>query len=134
MDSIKQRIAIAKACGWYVMWDDEYGPLRGRKDATENVHLVPDYLNDLNAMHEAFNLAIKPHSALACKIGEILQDVLGWHCIGVVPDYRRDLISLSLLANATTSQRAEALLKTLGLWEENATVMPRPTTPNTTDQ
>ena len=126
MDSIKQRIAIAKACGWWVTWDDEYGPLRGRKDETANVHLVPDYLNDLNAMHEAFNQRIKPHAGLTSKFGEVLQDVQRWYCVGVVPDYRSDLISLSLLSNASAAQRAEAFLKTLSLWVENADVVAPP--------
>jgi hypothetical protein len=38
----EQRIAIAEACGWKTGYRDP-----------EAWHPLPDYLNDLNAMHEA---------------------------------------------------------------------------------
>ena len=126
MDTTKQRIAIAEACGWtfITQGDHPYGlPPNDKTALRESV--LPDYLNDLNSMHEAYNMVIKPLSGLTSKFGEVLQDVLRWYCVGVAPDYRRDLISLSLLANASAAQRAEAFLKTLSLWVENANHEPQ---------
>jgi len=71
MTSEKQRIAIAEACGWkwirspeqvaftagFTMPDkwviDPHGTL-------QFPHNAPDYLNDLNAMHEAEKLFMPP--------------------------------------------------------------------------
>ncbi len=60
-----QRIAIAEACGWY--WDKSHSPQKDRrrlispafdvcivwKNGELGGKVVPDYLSDLNAMHEA---------------------------------------------------------------------------------
>lgn len=76
---------------------------------------VPNYLNDLNAMHEAESVCIG--TIHAKKHGQMLQEVTGWHCVGIVPDHARDLTHLSKLSRATAAQRAESFLKTLNLWE-----------------
>ena len=48
-----QRIAIAEACGWNGIANyHNGGPLWG-KSALGLLNAIPDYLNDLNAMHEA---------------------------------------------------------------------------------
>lgn len=50
MNPEAQRIAIAKACGWtHIVFD------RGWKstDLGDFQAKIPDYLNDLNTMHEA---------------------------------------------------------------------------------
>ena len=129
MDKEKQRIKIAEACGLFRL-----APLkrtnRNGKDNPLGVRLwcciedyggakeyadLPDYLNDLNAMHEAESVCIG--TIHAKKHGQMLQEVTGWHCVGIVPDHARDLTHLSKLSRATAAQRAEAFLKTLNLWE-----------------
>ena len=76
---------------------------------TKVVHAhVPDYCNDLNAMHEAEN-HLKPDEK------EIYWNYLFDHCDGTVfsrveDDYK--------MIHATAAQRAEAFLKTLKLWKE----------------
>ena len=108
--------AISKACGWKdadhpdVMklkqgWSmpekwcmDPNGVLRFNHDR-------PDYLNDLNAMHEA-EKTLNPIKAA---------------------EYARMLTSIAWQSEqpvfapmtATARQRAEAFLKTLGKWEES---------------
>jgi hypothetical protein len=62
----------------------------------------PDYLNDLNAMHEA---------------EKMLNSESGYHGIG---GYGLYLVALEHNVSATAAQRAEAFLKTLNLWINDA--------------
>jgi len=98
-----QRIKIADACGW--KWERLWtGELHGKPVGEQGpFREVPDYLNDLNAMHEAEK------------------------SIGDKYLYRKFLYLVVLddpenIANepawATAAQRAEAFLRTLNLWEE----------------
>ncbi len=68
---------------------------------------IPDFLNDLNAMHEA---------------EEILTDNQRMHFRGELVEMMRPKYgfeSACLMAiHATAAQRAEAFLKTLNLWKE----------------
>jgi hypothetical protein len=96
-----QRIAIAEACGWAWHGDptwarDPESPYWN--NGVTNYSRLPDYLNDLNAMHEAEGNF--PHPS------DWYQHNLALVCGGNNRIYR-----------ATASQRAEAFLKTLGLWE-----------------
>jgi hypothetical protein len=89
MDPVKQRIAIAKACGWTCHWD-------GGDPCS------PDYTGDLNAMHEAEEtLTFNYWNRYAQWLRELTRS------------NRRFLI-----AHATAAQRAEAFLRTIGKWEE----------------
>ena len=94
----KQRAAIAIACG--IVTHDQWGSLY--KTPQGIVRVCPDFLNDLNAMHEAEKVLIER--------GE-------W----VMGDYDQELsmVTDSWRWNATAAQRAHAFLETLGLWEES---------------
>jgi len=96
----QQRIAIAVACrGVFV--DDSWHYPNGAKAI-----ITPDYLNDLNAMHEAEKILNHVKAA----------------------EYARMLTSTAWQSEqpvfapmtATAAQRAEAFLRTLGRWEEEA--------------
>jgi hypothetical protein len=86
-----QRIAIAEACGWKwfqkghpehdVHWQSPQG------DYTN----LPNYLNDLNAMHEA-------------------EETLNGQ--------QSDAYFRRITSWATATQRAEAFLRTIGKWQE----------------
>jgi len=76
----------------------------------------PDYLNDLNAVHELEG-KLRESSHAWTKYGEQLQEVVNHYPVGVVPDYHRDLRNLASVAHATAAQRCETLLKTLNLWK-----------------
>jgi len=107
----KQRIAIAEACGWknadhpdamklkqgWIMPEkwcmDPKGVLRFN-------HHRPDYLTDLNAMHEA-------EKTLDYDDLNDMEESVSFH-FGVTPFH------------STAAQRAEAFLKTIGKWEEEA--------------
>jgi len=93
----QQRIAIAVACrGVFV--DDSWHYPNGVKAI-----ITPDYLNDLNAMHDAEKI-LSPTSEIEWH--NQLQNVCG--------------CSWRVMIRATAAQRAEAFLRTLGRWEEEA--------------
>jgi len=95
-----QRIAIAEVCGWkHIAFN------RGWVKAGdgENQCVIPDYLNDLNAMHEAEKALGQP---LCYQYAERLMKL---HYTGRTP-----FVSV----HATAAQRAEAFLRTLGKWED----------------
>ena len=96
MSPEQQRVAIAEACG--IVSKDQWGPLYRTQYGI--VRDCPDYLNDLNAMHEA---------------EKVLNRESGYHEIG---GYGLYLVALEHNASATAAQRAEAFLRTLNLWNE----------------
>jgi len=115
MNTEKQRIAIAEACGWkhikhtnqedvdiesrsITYWSGLTGvPPKFIHD--QNRIIIPDYLNNLNAMHEA-------------------EKVLDEEAFG---EYRHHLIDKlkTSWGVATSAQRAEAFLRTIGKWEDD---------------
>ncbi len=103
MDKHKQRMAIAKACGWiydYVRGDAMFFIPKG--------YYVGDPLNDLNAMREALlTLNTEQRHAIAHEVGDILKmpNPNDWQY--------HDFLYVS------ASELAEAFLKTLNLWEAN---------------
>lgn len=123
MTSEAQRIAIAEVCGWrhvhpsarYELSDYavDQGRLIGDKPG-QFWDFVPDYLNDLNAMHEA---------------EKILDDGVLWkgylnRLWDVVCPQFQQMSGLNaavglLLVHATAGQRAEAFLRTLNLWDDS---------------
>ena len=114
MNPEKQRIAIATACGWTRFNSAthkgaiQYGqPPNDRSNSWE----LPNYLNDLNAMHKA---------------KKVLTDDQAWEMVKIIVDYCQSENGFPLLDrseslklhSATAEREAEAFLKVLGLWEE----------------
>ena len=112
MSPEQQRIAIAEACGWTeieVVEGMPFGILDSRTD--ESPRLVPDYLNDLNAMHEAEKyLAGYPSK-------EWDNYIMDLHAVTQYTPSGK-LSEIACITHATAAQRAEAFLRTLGLWKE----------------
>jgi hypothetical protein len=101
----QQRIAIAEACG--IVSRDQWGPLY--KTALGVVRVCPNYLNDLNAMHQAeMVLSRGEHYNQTGGFGLYVQN------LDLVRCGRKHLIE------ATAAERAEAFLRTVGKWEEEA--------------
>ena len=112
MSPEQQQIAIAKACGWTGTEEDYtyYGftqniPMTRTRwtnpSGGQTTLTLPDYLNDLNACHE-------------------MEKVLDYNQLREM----EDSVSFQFAVypfHATASQRAEAFLRTLGLWKENPT-------------
>jgi hypothetical protein len=112
-------IAIAEACGLDVIqnphgskdrpeaWKTGFFTPKAAKQrriswpSSTIVKVIPDYLNDLNAMHEAEKVLFPKHEA---KWAMIISEVCGH--------------SWRIIYTATAAQRAEAFLRTLNLWSE----------------
>ena len=116
-----QRIKIAEACGWewrpyeggagtwHFGWFDPTGKQHAHSHIGEDKEklsdCLPDYLNDLNAMAKAEK-----------SIGE--KNLYRKFLYLVVLDDPENIANEP--AWATAAQRAEAFLRTLGLWEEES--------------
>ena len=96
--------AIAEACGW-----DSDDIARGYAlcQFSEN---VPDYCNDLNAMHEA-------EKVFTYEEAQQFEGELCGICGSENLHKEYPLPFEFSVAHATASQRAEAFLKTIGKWE-----------------
>lgn len=121
MNPERQRIKIAEAYGYTDVrleeWENvdiksreiAYGTaLRGTLNRKRT--FVPDYLNDLNAMNEVekiFNR--KQKLEYAGELGYIV----------ALTDNHDESPEVFYCVYASAAQRAEAFLRTLGLWEEN---------------
>ena len=126
MSPEKQRIAIAEACGWlnphcdrslaeklhtnppsgWVGISPTTQTLDHGKDESKdyNYWTLPDYLNDLNAMHEAEKV--------------LTPDLHGHYFAHLRRFTDAPHAEFFVVIHATAAQRAEAFLRTLGLWEE----------------
>jgi len=101
----QQRIAIAEACGWRgrdhhplgILSDTGVYKVYSKKGYADTT-LIPDFLNDLNAMHEA----------------EKTLTASQWAAYVVVLE---TVCHKAVKVRATAAQRAEAFLKTLDLYK-----------------
>jgi hypothetical protein len=98
----QQRIAIAEVCGWT---ETPSGKWHRNGFVMPDPLNPPDYLNDLNAMHEA-------EKTLSYNDKQKYLDILA--------DAPREDIHHTWADSvfATAAQRAEAFLRTVGRWEE----------------
>ena len=119
MSPEKQRIAIAKACGWsYQNKHPRFGKQSVKSWYFMNTEItvsssskLPDYLNDLNAMHKAEKvLTYNQVFGYAQLVESFTQTTIG---VGGTP-LGRSFQSIT----STASQRAEAFLRTIGKWED----------------
>ncbi len=100
-----QRIAIAEACGWTNVAPRIVKNVKHQgDDITVGIWSdngwIPDYLNDLNAMHEAEKVLTYEQLEVYCNILHKPNHGVYW------------------AIHATAAQRAEAFLRTIGKWEE----------------
>jgi hypothetical protein len=112
MNKEKQRIAIAEACGYRPATPGALGVLRWHDPHHQNGDLgngicyideLPDYLKDLNATQSAENtLSVRDKQGYISILRNICTVAGCW------PE------------TATAAQRAEAFLKALNLWKEEA--------------
>lgn len=129
-----QRIAIAEACGYThinIIRSENYDRIedgvpvrpkvigimgRASNGPTKTQPWIPDYLNDLNAMHEAearFNNS-KDADAYMRNLLRVVRNLI----------IREDSFILNswttyALVHATAAQRARAFLETLNKWEDD---------------
>lgn len=130
----EQQITIAQAYGWKLRWQNRGGaPLLDQKpkghcwevwidpsgwglDNNFDPIYPPDYLNDLNAMHEVEKVLNADQCAEYVRYLALDHPTF---CI--LPSEESDEVEVRYqyfsLINATAAQRAEAFLKTLNLWK-----------------
>lgn len=117
MNPEKQRIAIAEFCGWKCSPPNRSWPQPYWTDPNSRVLKVeselPDYLNDLNAMHEA-ETRLKPQQwrIYSDKLMVLVRD-------SDITLNGSNIESRYKTAHATAAQRAEALLRTIGKWQDD---------------
>lgn len=101
-------IAIAEACGWKLHPQDRWIVIPPNSPhSVQPLSTIPNYCNDLNAMHEAekwmiSNLRLLDFWQFAEELKRIVPANLGDDSY----------------IHTTARQRAEAFLKTIGKWEE----------------
>ncbi len=95
MSPEEQRIKIAEVCGWNHITSDMTGRWPSSQ-YTGDVQVIPDYPNDLNAMHEA---------------EKVLDGEQSWQYVMLLGVEGGGWCS-------TAAERAEAFLKTIGKWED----------------
>lgn len=116
----EKRIKLAEACGKCLhseikKWEHEdgndyewgYTCVKCGKDPHDRAQTVPDYFNDLNAMHEAENICISPADGPTKRL---YSENLSWCAT----------LGGTSSECATAAQRAESLGQTLNLWEAGA--------------
>lgn len=108
---------IAEACGWTEIQDSGvwhhhklwgYPPLKPGQGGN-SFHYLPDYCNDLNAMAQAEKTLTNVSDA--AEYSFLLEDM---------ENMIEDWVPYRTLWSLSPRQRAEAFLKTLGLWKEVA--------------
>ncbi len=102
-----QRIAIAEAEGFKRIGMCGDGRLQGDLPPCRGWVEIPDYLNDLNQMHEMEKLIIQAGGTHTAYISELQR--LTQH---------EDNPAFSHIWHATAAQKAEAFMKACGLWKE----------------
>lgn len=124
MKAEEQRIAIAEWCGWKQSQPGVTGERRWvlkDGDVPSYIGALPDYLNDLNAMHEAeerLDYSEYPHYTLRDRYA---LNLLRMVATNPKPGFNwgdncdADFFKV---AHATAAQRVEVLLKTIGKWED----------------
>ena len=105
MTNEEMRIAIAEALGWRVV-KDIY--MCGFPPGLNNLGIIPDYPNDLNACYEM-------EESLGIDGPDYASEL--WRNI-VAGNVMSDREAMWKLSHATASQRCEAFLRVNGLWME----------------
>lgn len=107
-----QRIAIAEECGWKREipgpLDVSYWFTHTSWPSLVTISGLPDYLTDLNAMHEAEKVLTKDEDKFryTVHLGEV-----------VATRANRWTVKFEF-THATAAERAEAFLRTLNLWDD----------------
>jgi hypothetical protein len=98
-------IAIAEACGWEVKVKKYLAkPPNGEWQYRDK---IPNYCNDLNAMHEAEKVLTDVQSTFYWKtLSELVNNTVG-----------HDFDNQFECIHATAAQRAKAFLRTINKWE-----------------
>jgi hypothetical protein len=107
-----QITSIAEACGW-VKEVGVTGIQRWRNNNGELCEYLPNYLNDLNAMHKAEKVLWEMDWSFRSIFNDHLANIIKRRKVN------RNEWDAETLLDATAAQRAEAFLRTIGKWTTN---------------
>lgn len=111
----KQRTEIAKACGWTVEQNNHWHSPLGNDKAFWYENELPNYLNDLNAMHDAEkSLTEKQWKKYPVWLAKVIAGTQNKSRANGTRIY----VPQSCLLAANAPQKAEAFLRTIVKWEE----------------
>ena len=107
MNEDDQKIAIAEACGWTVIngYICHVTPDKNNEPVIATIAPLSDYLNDLNAMHEAEKVL----TADQARAYDKEQQKIG---------FRERLAGAFWMWHLPANWKAEAFLRTIGKWVE----------------
>lgn len=130
MNKEQQRIAIAEACGWECIYDSRKY-LKGINGFPPNYagslnddiarKVLPNYLSDLNDMHEAWSTLSRHQKIEATDyLIDIVKATREYLKIDAPPNlaWSQRVSSIADILDASASQYAEAFLNTLNLWTQ----------------
>ena len=111
MNEQEQIIAIAEHMGWFNIKPNPLGGVCGTYSEDDDAYFgIPDYPTDLNSCHEfEKTLTDSQRPQYESKLTSIIRTLRG------IPPHESHY-SESFTTYATASQRCEAFLKTVGLW------------------
>lgn len=123
MTEQEQRIKIAEFCGWEFgeispedgcQLVEHDGKFWGRKSVIGINRIIPDYLHDLNEI-----VGVCQNLSRLEKV-DFTKHLIVITCPPDFMDFwgRRNDLDAFRIANATAAQRAEALLRTIGKWQD----------------
>lgn len=125
MNDKAQRIAISEVCGWKCdYYDEDTGfrtfVYRSPDNPKYLSTILPRYLDDLNAMHDAEKLI--PNRDRSVYHTHLMRIIGPDGSVDLIDDYGNQSESPSTsyfaMLHATAAQKAEAFLRTIGKWEE----------------
>ena len=106
MTNLEINIAIAEMCGWGFLSKDKFIVIPPNSPySVQPLSTIPDYVNDLNAMHDAEKVLTS----------EQINEYADWLLVICNSASSKN----QHWFNATASQRAEAFLRTIGKWKED---------------
>ncbi len=118
-----QRVAVAELCGWKIerariqtgwnliapegkLWTSFWQNSDREPTLASCYTHLPDYLVDLNAMHEAEKHLLKVHAKNYCRY------------LGASSEEYQEELYFYRVVTATAAQRAEAFVRCLGKWND----------------
>lgn len=114
-----QQMAIAEACGWKYTSLPADGGCYGWQHPTGgnllSVACLPDYLNDLNAMHEAVSMLNKTEQRIYL---DMLREILPFGDHLSLEGHIAHTNELFAFANPRADQMAVAFIRAKGKWTE----------------
>jgi hypothetical protein len=110
MTQEEKQIKLAEAGGWTEISDWKAAGINGKHPTESWVEVIPDYFSDLNAVHEL-------EQQTWSKQWNLKDDFCDHLALIIDPVHGYRGLKATDALQATAAQRAEALGKTLSLWE-----------------